>query len=85
MKVDVFPVTSVQNNIIRVANGPAFKGGVTQDVFILNNDKAVRRTVTTGMSNFDYVQLKNNVKPGEIVITSDMSGFKNSKEIIVKY
>ena len=81
MKVDVFLVTSSQNNVMRVQNGPAFKGGLTQDIFVVSDGKAVKRTVNLGLSNFDYVQIKDNVKPGEVIITSDMSGFKNSKEI----
>lgn len=84
MKVDVFPVTSVQTNIIRVQNGPAFKGGLTQDIFIVNDGKAVKRTVSLGMSNFDYVEIKNNVKPGDIIIITDLSEYKNSKEILIK-
>jgi len=84
MKVDVYLVTASQNNILRVANGPAFKGASTQDVFVVNNNKAERRTVQVGMSNFDYVELKNNVHAGEVVITSDMSNFKNAQEITIK-
>ena len=57
MKVDVFLVTAVKKNVIRVANGPAFKGASSQDIFVLNNDKAERRTVHTGMTNFDFVEL----------------------------
>ena len=83
MKVDVYLVTASQNNIMRVANGPAFKGASTQDVFVVNNNKAERRTIQIGMSNFDYVELKNNVKPGEVIIVSDMSSFKNAKEITI--
>ena len=83
MKVDVYLVTASQNNIMRVTNGPAFKGASTQDVFVVNNNKAERRTIQIGMSNFDYVELKNNVKPGEVIIVSDMSSFKNAKEITI--
>lgn len=83
MKVDVYLVTASQNNIMRVSNGPAFKGASTQDIFVVNNMKAERRTVQVGMSNFDYVELKNNVKPGEVIIVSDMSSFKNAKEITI--
>jgi HlyD family secretion protein len=81
MKVDVFLVTSSQNNVMRVQNGPGFKGGLTQDIFVVGDGKAVKRTVNLGLSNFDYVQIKDNVKPGEVIITSDMSSYKNSKEI----
>lgn len=81
LKVDVFLVTELQDHVVRVANGPAFKGAGPQDIFIVKDGKAVRRTVHVGMSNFDYVELKDNIQRGEAVITSDMSDFKNTKEI----
>jgi HlyD family secretion protein len=83
MKVDVFLVTSSQLNTLRVANGPAFKGPAAQDVFVLKNGKAERRAVHIGMTNFDYVEIKDNVRPGDSVITSDLSEYKNAKEIII--
>src|SRR5207249_493341 len=48
MKVDVFLVTDSHGNVMRVANGPAFKGSSIQDIFILNNGKAEKRTVHIG-------------------------------------
>lgn len=84
LKVDVYLVTATGNNIMRIKNGPAFKGASGQSVFVVQGDKAVRRTVHTGMSNFDYVELKDNVRPGETIITSDMSRFRNAREIKLK-
>lgn len=84
MKVDVYLVTSVHNKVMRVVNGPAFKGASPQDIFVLSNGKAEKRTVHTGLSNFDFVEVKDGVKPGDVVITSDMMEFKNSKELTVK-
>jgi HlyD family secretion protein len=84
MKVDVYLVTAVHNKVLRVANGPAFKGASPMDVFVLNNGKAEKRSVHTGLSNFDFIELKDGIKEGDIVITSDMSEFKNSKELTVK-
>ena len=83
MKVDVFLITDTRTNVLRVANGPAFKGASPQDIFVVSKNKAERRSVHTGMSNFDYVELKDNVQPGEVVIISDMTAFKHSKEIII--
>lgn len=84
LKVDVFLVTATHSKIMRVANGPAFKGPSVQDIFVLNNGKAARRTVHIGLTNFDYVEIQNGVKPDDVVITSDMSEYKNSKEVTVK-
>jgi HlyD family secretion protein len=83
MKVDVFLVTSTGNNVLRVANGPAFKGPPVQDIFVVSSGKAYRRTVHMGMTNFDYVEIRDNVQPGDSIITSDMSEYKNAKEIIL--
>jgi HlyD family secretion protein len=83
MKVDVFLVTATHSKILRVANGPAFKGPTVQDIFVINNGKAERRTVHIGLTNFDYVEIEDGVKPGDVVITSDMTEFKNSKEVTI--
>ncbi|SIN84036.1 efflux RND transporter periplasmic adaptor subunit [Chitinophaga niabensis] len=83
LKVEVFLVTATGNNVMRVSNGPAFSGLESQDIFVVRNGKAERRKVQVGMINFDYVELKDNVKPGDVVITSDMSGFKHAKEITI--
>lgn len=84
LKTDVYLVTSNKTNVMRVANGPAFKGPSTQDIFVLNNNVAEKRAVHIGMTNFDYVEIKDNVKPGDVVIISDMSNYKNSNEITIK-
>jgi HlyD family secretion protein len=83
MKVDVFLVTDMHSKVMRVANGPAFKGPADQDVFVLNGGKAERRSVHIGLSNFDFVEIKDGVKPGDVVITSDMAEYKNVKELTI--
>lgn len=83
MKVDIFLVTATRNGAVRVANGPAFKGSNLQEIFVLNKGKAERRTVKTGLSNFDYVEILTGIKPGEVVITSDMKAYENTAEVAV--
>ncbi|BAU55116.1 efflux RND transporter periplasmic adaptor subunit [Mucilaginibacter gotjawali] len=83
MKVDVYLVTATHNHVMMVSNGAAFKGSNLQDIFVLNNGIAQKRTVHIGLTNFDNVEIKDGVKPGDVVITSDMSEFKNSKEVVI--
>ncbi len=83
MKVDLFLVTETRNNVVRLPNGPAFKGSNAQQVFVMKNGKAVRRQVKTGLSNFDYIEILQGIKPGEKVITSDMSTYEHVEEIII--
>ena len=84
MKVDVYLVTAAHSQVMRIANGPAFKGTGALDVFVVNGDKAERRTVHLGLSNFDFVEIKDGVKPGDMVISSDMGEYKNAKELTIK-
>lgn len=84
MKVDVFVVTDARSKVMTVANGPAFKGPSVQDIFVVRDGKAIRHTVHVGLSNFDNVELKDGVKPGDVIITSDMTEYKNSTELTIK-
>jgi len=84
LKVDVYLVTAVHSKTMRVANGAAFKGASPQDVFVLDADGAQRRSIHTGLSNFDYIEVLDGVKPGDQVITSDMSNYKNAKRLKIK-
>ncbi len=82
-KVDVFLITDTRNEVLRIANGAAFNGSNLQEVFVIRNGIAERRTVKTGLSNFDYVEILSGLKAGEQVITSDMSAYKNTKTITI--
>jgi len=83
MKVDVFLVTSTGNDVLRVANGPAFKGPPVQDIFVVGQGKAYRRTVHIGMTSFDWVEIRDHVQAGDSIITSDMNEYINAKEITI--
>jgi HlyD family secretion protein len=83
MKVDVFLVTATRNKVTRVTNGPVFTGSDLQDVFVLKNEKAVKRSVKTGLSNFDYIEIVSGLKPGEEIITSDLKGYDHTNEFTV--
>jgi HlyD family secretion protein len=84
LRVDVFVVTAFVENVVRVKNGPFYNGSRDQPVFVIQGDKAVRRKVNIGASNFDFVELKDQVQPGEEVIISDMSDYKNVEELTLK-
>ena len=84
LRVEVYAVTSFKDKVVRVKNGPFFNGAHNQPVFVVQGDKAVRRTVQIGESNFDFVELKDKVAPGEEVIVSDMKAYSHLSEIELK-
>jgi HlyD family secretion protein len=84
MKVEIFVVTSRTKQSVRVANGPAFNGKKRQSIFVLENGIARRREIEVGLSNFDFVEIKNGIRPGEKVIVTDLSRFEHLREITLK-
>lgn len=85
MKVELYLVTDAHQKVLRVANGAAFKGGTTQDVFVLRPDgKAERRTVQVGLSNFEYIEIVAGLQAGETIILSDLSEYRNATELTIK-
>ena len=84
LKADVFLITDTRSKVLRVPNGPAFKGSNLQQIFVLKDGKAIRREVKTGLSNFDYIEIISGVKEGEQVITSDLSKYEYAKEIVIE-
>ncbi|GGG42263.1 efflux RND transporter periplasmic adaptor subunit [Hymenobacter glacieicola] len=81
LRADVFVVTKALRNVVRVKNGPFYKGGKEQAVFVVQEGKAARRTVQFGESNFDYVQVTGGLRPGEEIIVSDMKDHADTPEL----
>lgn len=84
LTVDLFLITATNNTALRLPNGPAFNGKSEQYIFVLNGNVATRRLVPIGLTNFDFVEIKNNVKPGEEVIISDMTRWEYLEEIAIE-
>ncbi|QRR01246.1 efflux RND transporter periplasmic adaptor subunit [Dyadobacter sandarakinus] len=84
MKVEVYVVTSKSTRTVRVANGPAFTGKRKQYVFVVENGRAVRREVETGLSNFDFVEIKSGLRPGDKVILTDMNSYEHLEQLTIQ-
>lgn len=84
LKVDLYVVTAFKDSVVRVKNGPFYKGSKDQKIFVIQGDKAFRKNVNIGESNFEYVELLNEVQPGDQIIISDMSGFVHMEQVSIK-
>lgn len=83
-KVEVFVVTNRSPQAVRVANGPAFKGKRKQFVYVVSADKvAHRREVEIGLTNFDWVEIKRGLQPGERVILTDLSEYEHLEQLTI--
>ena len=81
MKAEVFIITSRSRNVMRVPNGATFKGKKRQYVFVVEGDMAVRKEVETGLSNFEFVEIKSGLKKGDKVILTDMSSYEHLEKV----
>ena len=84
MQVDVRIVTSRKENIIYMPNGPAFKGGRVQKIFVVKDGYAEVREVELGLNTRERVEVISGLIPGEKIILSDMSSYENRTKIPLK-
>ncbi|MDE5887317.1 MAG: HlyD family efflux transporter periplasmic adaptor subunit [Muribaculaceae bacterium] len=74
-----------KDGVVRIPNGQYFQGAGDYVLFVkTTGDRLERRKVTLGESNFDYVEVVSGIKPGEMVVISDMSTHKKSSKLRMK-
>lgn len=84
-KTDVYVMTDVMEDVVRVPNGTFYSGPGEQEVFVLDGDDTlVRRKVTFGESSYEWVEVVKGLQPGERLVVSDMKDRKNSKKLKIK-
>ncbi|OAV42673.1 efflux RND transporter periplasmic adaptor subunit [Lewinella sp. 4G2] len=71
LRAELNVITSRREGITRVKNGPAFRGGVRQSVFVVRGNEATRVEVGTGMRNGDFVEITSGLRVGDRIIISD--------------
>tara|TARA_R110002096_G_scaffold368544_2_gene561796 strand:- start:39699 stop:40946 length:1248 start_codon:yes stop_codon:yes gene_type:complete len=81
MRVEVFIIRSKKDHVLRVMNGPAFNGGIEQNLFVIKDGIAYRRKLKIGISNTDYVELIGDIHEGEELIISNMKEYEHLTEI----
>lgn len=85
LRADLNVVYDTHDNAVRIPNGAYYKGEGLYTLFIkTSDDKLERRDVTLGDSNFDFVEVRSGIKPGEEVVISDMKAYKNKQTINIK-
>jgi HlyD family secretion protein len=74
-----------KNNVVLMPNGTFFKGPGQYDLFVFTGERQLeRRSVKLGDSNREYVEVLSGLKPGDRVVTSDMSEYSKSKNLKIK-
>lgn len=85
LKTDVYVMNAVKEGVLRLANASYYVGRGEYELFVLEGeDEIVKRKVQLGDSNFEYVEVISGLKPGDKVVVSDMSNYKNKNKLKLK-
>ena len=85
LKTDVYVMNAVKEDVMRIANASYYVGRGDYELFVLDGEnEIVKRKVQLGDSNFEYVEVVNGLQPGDQVVVSDMSSFKNKNKLKVE-
>ena len=82
LKTDVYVMNAVKEDVMRIANASYYVGRGKYELFVRNSDKEiVKRKVQLGDSNFEFVEVASGLQPGDQVVVSDMSNYKNKNKL----
>lgn len=85
LKTDVYVMNAVKEDVLRVANASYYVGRGEYDLFVrTSDDELTKRKVQLGDSNFEYVEVVSGLQPGDRVVVSDMSQYKNKNKLKLK-
>lgn len=82
LKTDGYVMNAVKEDVMRIANASYYVGRGEYELFVRNSDKEiVKRKVQLGDSNFEFVEVASGLQPGDQVVVSDMSNYKNKNKL----
>ena len=82
LKTDVYVMNAVKEDVMRIANASYYVGRGEYELFVRNSDKEiVKRKVQLGDSNFEFVEVASGLQPGDQVVVSDISNYKNKNKL----
>ncbi len=84
LQINLLVVRQKRENVMRLKNGPAIDKGQNHTVYIINDNKAYLREIKSGLKGDNFVEITSGVRPGDKLITSDVSSFRRSNEIDIK-
>ena len=86
LKTDVYVMHDVMDDVVRIANGPYYQGPGEYRLFVLTADGSSikKRIVSLGDCNYEYVEVRSGIEPGEQIVVSDMSDYKTNNVLKIK-
>lgn len=85
LKTEVYVITSIRDDVLRIRNGSFYAGPGKYTLFIFKDDQTlVPREVQLGECNYDYIEVLSGLSEGEELVVSDMGKYKGKEKLRVK-
>lgn len=85
LKTDIYVMNAVKEDVMRIANSSYYAGRGDYELWVFAaDDRLEKRKVKLGDSNFEFVEVEEGLHPGDRVVVSDMSLYRNKKKLKVK-
>ena len=81
LKTDIYVMNAVKDDVMRIANGSYYVGKGEYELFVAKGNQLIKRNVQLGDSNYEFVEVVSGLQPGEEVVVSDMSNYKNKNKL----
>jgi HlyD family secretion protein len=84
LKAETEVIIGEKPQVLRVKNGPAFRGGTRQDVFVVRGTEAIATNIGLGIRSSDFIEITDGLQPGDRVIISDTKEFEGRPSIKIQ-
>ena len=84
LRTEVFVITSIKDDVLRIRNGSFYSGPGDYTMFVMKNEELKARNVKLGECNYDYIEVVEGLEQGEQVVVSDMTKYKGREKLKVK-
>lgn len=84
LKVDVYIISSISENVLRLANRSYYVGKGEYNLWVANGNVAQKKKVLLGEGSYDMVEVVSGLKQGDRIIVSDMERYKNASRLKIR-
>lgn len=84
LKTDVYVMNAVKEDVMRIANGSYYVGKGDYELFVIKGGNLIKKKIRLGDSNFEFVEVIDGLQPGDKVIISDLTDYKNKNKLKFK-
>ncbi|MDL2208064.1 efflux RND transporter periplasmic adaptor subunit [Parabacteroides sp. OttesenSCG-928-O15] len=84
LRTDIYVMNAIKEDVMRITNSSYYSGKGEYELFVIAGEQLIKRKVILGDSNYDYVEVISGLEPGDEVVVSDMSNYKDKNKLKIK-